>query len=699
MTFKDVVETHQQPLCERESENKNEIDVASSGTSKQRSALVESCKQNENVSKIAQICVGSNDIHGFETDNVWVTSCNDDIVLCDNAVLPENSTVISEHKDFSKSEVDQGQTLRNAACSCGNEDVQIPSRNNENSESTNVIYFDNCGKEMTATSEVVEPLSIGTVSVFNPDALNNEGIQECLAKGEASEKAAEAPEKKNSISCPSVHENGSLSLESRHWMHLFEEEFPRRSPRLQSTPSFGKQSLVSKDCYSTQSKKTKSYRSKQSRPKKGINSQSKSKTMKCSAEQSSVTLKDNSHEQSLSKGFVFPRPSSDEAKPGGPLGIIVDFSLPDKEFAKLKLAKIKAALPAERISRELNNKSTVKVKEHDTMPKREKALQELSGGEIKEDCSHNFINSSIVSSMQFDSTSKPGELESVSITDTSDRKSINQAPRFISTSGNLESQKNSEHCVNQFSSSPKHQYDLQLKHEQMKNGEVDFSPRETLQENPIIGVKPCLPYQVDEKSVSEVNIGEEKSSITHSTCDIPLKDGVDDKIDVVSDSGDDNNKEIMDTLDLDDGTLDKNFPHQCGHEGPKLCKEISSDRQPKFASKSPEKDDVKETKARKVSCEADSVIYRSQPSLLHLEEQILSPSRPEPSIGEQATPHGKMTEPLESSQSSCLRSPEDQSELTPMLMMACLQVHIASNSLTSIVWSLILFDSFFTLTS
>ena len=333
------------------------------------------------------------------------------------------------------------------------------------------------------------------------------------------------------------------------------------------------------------------------------------------------------------------------------------------------------------------------------MPKREKALQEFSGGEIKEGCYHNFINSSIVSSMQFDSTSKPDELESVSITDTSDRKSINQVPQFISTSGNLESQKNSEHCVNQFSSSPKHQYDLQLKHEQINNSEVDFSPRETLQENPIIGVKPCLPYQVDEKSVSEVNIWEETSSITHSTCDTPLKDGVDDKIDVVSDSGDENNKEIMDTSDLDDGALDKNFPHQCGHKGPKLCKEISSDRQPKLASNSPEKDGVKETKARKVSCEADSVIYRSQPSLLHLEEQILSPSCPEPSIGEQATPHGKMTEPLESSQSSCLRSPEDQSELTPMLMMACLQVHIASNSLTPIVWSVILFNSFYTLLS
>lgn len=34
---------------------------------------------------------------------------------------------------------------------------------------------------------------------------------------------------------------------------------------------------------------------------------------------------------------------------------------------------------------------------------------------------------------------------------------------------------------------------------------------------------------------------------------------MDDKIDVVSDSGDENNKEIMDILDFDGGVLDKNF--------------------------------------------------------------------------------------------------------------------------------------------
>ena len=32
-----------------------------------------------------------------------------------------------------------------------------------------------------------------------------------------------------------------------HWLHLFEEEFPRRSPRLQSTPSFGRKAVASED--------------------------------------------------------------------------------------------------------------------------------------------------------------------------------------------------------------------------------------------------------------------------------------------------------------------------------------------------------------------------------------------------------------------------------------------------------------------
>ena len=39
--------------------------------------------------------------------------------------------------------------------------------------------------------------------------------------------------------------------------------------------------------------------------------------------------------------FLFPKPSIALTKPGGPLSVIVDFSLPDKEFAKLKLQKIK----------------------------------------------------------------------------------------------------------------------------------------------------------------------------------------------------------------------------------------------------------------------------------------------------------------------------------------------------------------------
>lgn len=93
---------------------------------------------------------------------------------------------------------------------------------------------------MIVIFEVVEFLSIGIVLVFNLDVFNNEGIQECLVKGEVFEKVVEVFEKKNSISCFFVYENGSLFLESRYWMYLFEEEFLRRFLRLQFIFSFGK---------------------------------------------------------------------------------------------------------------------------------------------------------------------------------------------------------------------------------------------------------------------------------------------------------------------------------------------------------------------------------------------------------------------------------------------------------------------------
>ncbi|XP_022782318.1 uncharacterized protein LOC111323273 [Stylophora pistillata] len=671
VTFKDVVETHQQLLCERKSKSKNGIVVVSHETSKQRSAPVESCKPDDNDNKIIQIGVGSNNVLGYETDNQWVALSSDDNALHDNAALPENSRVASEHKDFSKSKDNQGHTLRTAACSGLNKDVvQIPLGNNENSKSVKDISFANNGK----VSEVVESLSIGTVTVVNSESINNEVIQKCLPKVEASGKATEAPEKKDTFHFSSVCESVNSSPENRHWMHLFEEEFPRRSRRLQSTPSFGKQSVISEGCNYIQSKNTKSNRSKHCRQRKVTTLQNKTKTAKCSAEHTSVTLNDNLHE-CIPKDFVFPRPNLDEAKPGGPLGIVVDFSLPDKEFAKLKLAKIKGALPAERINRDVNDKITEKVKEHDTVLKREKDLPELNE-QVQESCANKLINPLEGCSMQFDSTIKPDKVETVTILDTSEGKNINQVPQFISKSGNLESERNSEGSVNQFLSSPKHKCDLQFKHGPMKNSEVDFSTRGASQENPRTVVQPCVPHQVDENSVCVRNIVDETSSVAHSA-----HDGVDEKTDFAFDSCDKSKKEDNNrALDFNGGASDKKFLLQYGHAGPESSKEISTDVQPNCASNCPEKCGLKETSAGKMLLEANMVIHKSRGVLLSSEEQILGSSYPEPGVGEQATPHGKMTEPVESSQISCMTPPEDQSELTPMLMMACLQHHMEGES-------------------
>lgn len=94
------------------------------------------------------------------------------------------------------------------------------------------------------------------------------------------------------------------------WSHLFQEEMPRRSPRLKS-----KARHENSVCDGDPTRKT--------------------KTHKKYAPTCSTNASPEDHQ------CPFPRPSVELTKNGGPLSIIADFSLPDKEFAKLKLEKIR----------------------------------------------------------------------------------------------------------------------------------------------------------------------------------------------------------------------------------------------------------------------------------------------------------------------------------------------------------------------
>lgn len=216
------------------------------------------------------------------------------------------------------------------------------------------------------------------------------------------------------------------NLTNKHWLHLFEEPFPRRSPRIRNKPNYNEMlfsqkctnfqnfdfssklcldySLKNKQCYpscpslidsadnstcsttntaksvdllkneyinsdegnsfnkpecclepekcifsqycktSHQTSKKKSGRKQGTQKGNAVNKRRKVLDSEMPDQENNWStlnlINKKNHSNSLCK-FLFPKPPPELAKPGGPLSVIVDFSLPDKEFAKLKLQKIK----------------------------------------------------------------------------------------------------------------------------------------------------------------------------------------------------------------------------------------------------------------------------------------------------------------------------------------------------------------------
>ena len=143
-----------------------------------------------------------------------------------------------------------------------------------------------------------------------------------------------------------LRENASdcSSFGDCHWLKLFEEEFPRRSPRLHSTPNFRCRDDTCDITSVTPGSKAKPTKTKRLRAEK----EHKKEKIKATPNVKNLSVLDGTYGKRHGDDFVFPKPGLELTKPGGPLGIVVDFSLPDDEFVKLKLAKIKSALLAER---------------------------------------------------------------------------------------------------------------------------------------------------------------------------------------------------------------------------------------------------------------------------------------------------------------------------------------------------------------
>jgi len=596
----------------------------------------------------------SNSHNVIAADKNCVNSLSDSPLLPGREKITDVDVVGAKHKNCPRTEGGQDCTMNKAEIvgSCGlPADITIMTTHQEHSDSA---------KEVIVAEKMKNPgLDAAVVDDIHFSGHKSKDVSSKEGGASVKVHVRDSSEKENTHRCSSVQEHDHVPPQNWHWMHLFEEEFPRRSPRLQSAPHFGSQSVVSQD--NSQPRKTKRARSKHSTTKKETLSSSKDKITKCNV--SHTTLCDKFAKEIRTEDFAFPRPSS-QRKNGGFLSTIVDFSLPDKEFAKLKLAKIKGALPVEKINRMANDKSEKANKEHEMLA--ESKCEE----EMREGCSHPLTKSAssvLACSMQMEANSAENMLEG---------NRTNKLQVF-STPVNVECDKQSEYTVNNFPLSSEHQqHDLLLQREPVKS--CNASPK----------VQPLedMARQTDFVPEADVESGHHNSSHVETCCvktvqqtshekKNKLSTGVHEHYDLCNEQG---KLDYKSTSDNNEGLLINTV--QCDSGGPQEINEFSNEEGSNFdCSKT---DDIHKTCGAEFPLEVNVGIQTTleqlhvydQRELFNSTEKRSSPTNDEPRIGDQATPHGKMKEPLETSQLSCMTSPEDQSELSPVLMMACLKV-------------------------
>ena len=665
VTFKDTVDTSGQ--VEKSCNEAEESSRPKERCRRKSAPTGEETKPQLTYTELLQGCSESKCHSSITADKNSVNLFNDSPLL---SIKKERILDIgvagAEHKDCSRTEDGEDSTV-NKADIVGHSglavDVPIMTTSQEHSDTA---------KEIIVAEDMENPgIHVNTTNMEDihypdhksEDILSKEGLVSLNGKDSVMEK--NSFKKDDAHLCSSVQESENVSPQNWRWLHLFEEEFPRRSPRLLSIPNFGSQTVVFQN--NSEPRKTKRAKSKRSKTKKEIPPCSKDKIPVTKCNVSDTSSGNNLAEVITAEDFVFPRPSLEQTKNGGFLSAIVDFSLPDNEFAKLKLAKIKGSLPVERIytCRVANSKSDKVTEEHDILA--ESKCEE----EMKEGCSHSLTKSASSTpacSMQVEANSAENTLEG--------KRTIKS--QVLSTPVTLECSKQSECTVNNFPSSSElhQQHDILLQIEPVKNCNV--LPKVQPLEN--------MARQSDVASEADVESGHNSSQpetcyvkAVHQTIRIEKKNilstDVHEQHDLCNEQGKQDDKS---TSDKNEGLLINTL--QCDSRRAQEINKFLNEGDSNFDSS--KTDNFHKTCDTEFPLEVNKGIQRTpehlhvndQRELFDLTEKTSSPSNHGPKIGDQATPHGKMMEPLETSQLSCMTSPEDQSELSPVLMMACLQV-------------------------
>ena len=421
-----------------------------------------------------------------------------------------------------------------------------------------------------------------------------------------------------------------------NWMHLFEEEYPRRSPRLRSIPNYvNKVRFPEKKAdYVKQPFKLKTARKQKSRFHKVVNLGNECKLF-CKKETSLFGLPENQSVDNL----VFPRPSLEQTTAGGPLSVIVDFSLPDKDFAKLKLAKIKSH-PSRRVTGEGRSLTNGCQNKDTQLDFSEEAKLELG---MTEKHAASLPKSHIVLVANSLSGRENGkeDRENVSTVSMEIKEMESNFQILTSSSVYCPPQQNTFWQKQNLQTKAIQQTLIasEVKVDHRSNTLEMFNDAETYLD---------LDAGVENENELAASGNPRQSSASQKQNSRLHQEGIDtNQTLVLNDIGSFCNEHRTNL------TFHKHKPvvhENCGHQFPMETTDKETSRSP---------DQLENHSCVLRETQEKSSLYDS-----------------EPSIGDQATPHGKMKMPCDRSQLALEAPTDSDAVLSPVLMMACLQVDL-----------------------
>ena len=705
MTFKEALDSDGTGQPRSENECKVEEQSGSNKAFNRKSELLASSipqQISEGNEKVLQCSVSSdNSFVAVDSDMVMpvsslISSDNDSETILDSDVDSMDG------KDCFQSQ--QGVDLKaidNRLCGQGQGVVQVPSTGNESCN--HELSQKKCCSNSLGQQNAKNVLAQSKENVRARNSSDHHNARDDSTRHTCSlEKANDRVtlignggkhQNKSTTNSFTLDESNDFPSGNQPWLWLFEEQFPRRSPRIQSMPNFRDQAHFSQDNKVTHPKKIKCIRKKKSRTENDTpisrNNNLKSTTVH---ENNGNSPHSSFPEKSACiSNFVFPRPTQELTKNGGSLAVVVDFSLPDKEFAKLKLAKIKATLSEERSRKDLNTVVEKIMEEHGTEVKRDTKLFDTK-------CENKRVVEEKTAAENI------GELEDHAASGLEEMKGQTERTEKhnFRLEGSVISSATGSKCPSQ-QEKKKNSTQLVYNEQRCKESRI-VSSGDAWWSNSLESDHEQVVSHMHSVTAKQSQVSSENESPKYKSvgtcanhCNSCHINGSCTSFNGVVQQSDDNenlNESYNNFCDGNSSWVKSNMLDNLGDglsegKSPLAKSTVEISEEDNFLSQKHSNElNLKESVilsdcGNAVSGEATVKEMRTiSIKQQHVQEEVSlteGKSSPpqcynEPSLGDAATPHGKMKEPLESSQLSQLMSPEESKDFSPLLMTACLQV-------------------------